>query len=125
MEQRDGKFNAILQELVRRSNDEMRRLRDVEQRIESLETRLNSVEEINLDRAKKNNIKLVSIDNSIKQLNDDILMLKNSLEKFNRQVASFARKRDIKEMEKMFDLLSPLREELVTKDELVKELHSR
>jgi DNA repair exonuclease SbcCD ATPase subunit len=125
MENRDPKYNAILQELVRRSNDEMRRLRDVEQRIESIENRLNSIEDINLDRIKKSNAKFASIENSIRQINEDILMLKNSLEKFNRQVASFARKRDIKEVEKMMDLLSPLKEEFVTKEELMKELQTR
>ena len=58
-------------------------------------------------------------------VNDEIFRMRNNLEKINRQVNKFARKRDIKEIEKMFELLSPLKQEFVTKGELEEELRTR
>jgi len=51
--------------------------------------------------------------------------MKNMLEKMSRQLSTFARKQDLKEIEHMLDLISPIREEFVTKDELEDELRIR
>ena len=49
----------------------------------------------------------------MKNLSDELTGLKNNLEKINRQINKFARKRDIREMERMMDLLNPMRQEFV------------
>lgn len=100
------KSEMILQELVRRTNDSMRRLRALEDKIQNLEKRTNSLEETNLDKMKKVNNKFLELDMTTKNLSDDVIKIKNNLEKINKQITKVALKRDIKEIENMLDLLS-------------------
>ena len=113
-----NKIQMILQELVRRTNDELLRVRTLEDRIQSLEERTGSVEVLSLERTKKTNDKFAELDVSIRNMSDEIVRLKNMVEKISRQIDKFALKRDVKEVEKMFDLLSPVKQEYVTKEEL-------
>lgn len=119
-----GKFQIIVQELVRRTNDGNSRLRTVEQRVQSLENRTNVLEEAMLEKMKRINEKFTEIEATVRNINDDILFVKNTLEKLMRQSGKFAMKKDIKEIERMFDLLNPIREEFVTREEL-EEIESR
>jgi uncharacterized coiled-coil protein SlyX len=122
MPREEDRSNIILQELVRRTNDESRRMRELEQRVQAVEGRTASLEETNLERIKKLNGKLSDIDKTIRDMSIDIVRLINNIEKINKQINTFARRRDIKEVERMFDLLSPIRQEFVTKEELESEL---
>ena len=110
MPDREYKINAIIQELVRRTNDEGRRLRATEQRIDVLENKAIVLEESNLSRLKKVNERFASLEAGIKELGEEIIRFKNSLDKINKQADKFALKRDVKEIERMLDLLSPVRE---------------
>jgi uncharacterized protein YoxC len=116
------KFQIILQELVRRTNDSNTRIRTIEQRVQSLETRTNSIEENTLEKMKRINEKFLNIEAAVHNINNDILYIKNSIEKLSRQSAHYAMKKDVKEIERMFDLLNPIREEFVTKEQMEKEI---
>ncbi len=100
---------AVLQELVRRSNEDSRKLRSYEQRLQIIENRLASLEENSIKGLKNQTIKVSEIEKTITGANDELLRLKNTLEKMNRSLTGFASKKDIKEIEHMFELLSPLR----------------
>lgn len=113
-----NKMQLILQELVRRTNDELMRIRNIEDRVSNIEERLGSLEDVSLQRTKKFNEKFAEMDATIKMIADDTARLKNIIEKMSRQFNNVALKRDVKELERMFDLLSPIREEYVTKEEL-------
>lgn len=117
MVERDNKDQMILQELVRRSNDEARRLRELEQRSQILEGKTSSLEGMLLEKMKRIDAKFAEIEVSIKNLSDDLLRIGNNLDKINKQLAHFAMRRDVKEIEKMFDLLSPAKQ-LSTKKEI-------
>lgn len=107
----ESKYNIIIHELIRKNSEDTRRLRSIEQRLDMIENRMSSLEAGSLERAKKFSTKTSEAETSLKALGDEISRLKNSLEKINRQINKFARKRDIKEMEKMMDLLNPVNEE--------------
>ena len=107
---KETNYQVIISELVRRSNEDSQRLRGIEQRLQAVENRLASLEESGIERMKKINIKLAEADIKFRNIENDIIYLKNSMEKISRQISSFARRKDIKEIEKMFELLSPMRE---------------
>ena len=117
-------YNVIMQELVRRSNEDTRRLRALEQRLDAIENRINTFESITLEKNKKANTKFAELDLSLKGLGDEIAKLIGSIDKINKQVNKFARKQDLKEIERMLDLISPIRQEYVTKDQLEEELRT-
>lgn len=118
----NANYQSIIQELVRRSNEEARRLRSLEQRLDALESRTVRTEEGVIEKMKKANSKFMDFDVSLKNISDELVALKNSFERINKQINKFARKRDIKEIERMFDLLSPIRQEFVTRDDLKEEV---
>ncbi|MBI4018456.1 MAG: hypothetical protein HY368_02505 [Candidatus Aenigmarchaeota archaeon] len=102
-----SRIYSILQELVRRSSEFSSRMRMLEQRLDAVEGRLASLESSSLERTKKVNTKFVEADVTLRNLNDEVLRIKNVLEKINRQIGKFARKRDVREVEKMLELLGP------------------
>ncbi|MDI6721472.1 MAG: hypothetical protein QMD85_03715 [Candidatus Aenigmarchaeota archaeon] len=106
----DSRYNVIIHELIRKNSEDTRRLRNIEQRLDMIENRMNSLEESSLDRTKKLNAKASETDAALKNLSDEMSKIRNNLEKINRQVNKFARKQDIKEMERMMELLTPLKE---------------
>ena len=115
----------IMQELVRRSNEDSRRLRTIEQRLDGMEARLVALEDSLLEKTKKMNSKVAELESSIRLVSDEMLMVKTSLDRITRQLSTFARKQDLKEIEHMFELLNPIRQEFITKDQLDEELKQR
>jgi hypothetical protein len=112
-------YQIILQELVRRSNEEVRRLRSLEQRMDALEDKVNILIQGTSERTKKTNTKFADTDVSLRTAENDIINIKMAIEKLNKQLVKFVQKRDLKEMERMLDLISPLS---VEKDEDVQEV---
>ncbi len=110
---KETNYQVIISELVRRSNEDTRRLRALEQRMDALETRLASIEDTSLDKTRKSHMHFTQLDEATKRLNEEMITIKNTLDKINKQIASFARKRDIKEIERMLDLMTPQAEEVI------------
>ncbi len=106
-----SKMQLILQELVRRTNDELARIRDLEDRVVSLEERLGTLEEVSLQRTKRFNDKFAEIEITVRNVSDETAKIKNIVEKVGKQLGNVALKRDVRELERMFDLLSPVRNE--------------
>ena len=125
MQKDDYRFQAIIQELVRRANETSRRMRSIEQRMEAMEIKQSSQDQAVLDRTQKLNVKIKEIEVLAESLKDDMLRFKNNLDKINKQIPDLARKRDVKEVERMFELLNPIRREFLTRDELEEELKSK
>ncbi len=100
-------YSIIVQELVRRSNDETRRLRNVEQRLDTIEDKLNVLLQTSADRMKKINSDIAESDVILKNLENDIINMKMALENINKQLMRFVQKRDLKEIEHMLDLIAP------------------
>lgn len=99
----------VMQELVRRTNEDTRRLRDMEERLLSLEEKANALEESYIEKIRKISSRFTDMEAAIRNLGDELAVLKNSLERVNKQMETVARKKDIREIEKMFDLLSPMK----------------
>ncbi len=115
---REEKISLILQELVRRSNEESRRLRSLEQRLFSIDSRIKSLESSTTLYSRKTSEKLTSFEASIKLQEEISMKLRATIDKLSKQADKYARKSDIKEMEKMFDLLSPVAQQFATRKDL-------
>jgi hypothetical protein len=115
-------FQVILQELVRRSNEETRRMRNIEQRLDALEDKINVLVQTTSERAKRSNTKIADMEAVMKNISNDLANANANIERITKSMAKFAQKRDLKEIERMMELMSPIREEFVTKQELEEEL---
>ncbi|MBI2172905.1 MAG: hypothetical protein HYT73_01695 [Candidatus Aenigmarchaeota archaeon] len=110
MVREESKYNIIIHELIRKNGEDTRRIRSLEQRLDMLENRMNSLESAGFDRSKKSGAKISEMEASLKGLYDEFSRLRNNMEKINRQIVKFARKSDIREMERMMDLLNPVKQ---------------
>ena len=116
----DNRIQIIVQEIIRRTNDQGRRIRIVEDKIQTIEDRMNSLEENIIRKSKKTNERFTDNEVDLKNIKNSLIRLDNNLDRINKQIKNFARKRDIKELERMFELLNPIRQEFVTRKEIDK-----
>ena len=112
----EDKYQIVLQELVRRSNDDVRRLRELEQRIQVVESRSISLENTMLQKTKNHERKLAELEVAIKNFNDEVERMRALIDKINKQMNKLARKREIKELEKMLELLTPTKGYILKKE---------
>jgi len=103
----DQKYSFILQELARRSEDGTKRLRDIEQRLSTLESRFSVMEELDIDRNKKNDRMFEELSGRIGSMNDDIIKIKMMVEKLTKQSDKFARKSELREIETVLGITKP------------------
>lgn len=114
----DPQSQMVMRELVRRSNMETQRLRELEDRVKAMEDRVNAVEASLVSKSKNLTEKLTGMDSRIKSMEDELVKLHTALERVGKQTDKFVTRRELKEIEQMFDLLSPVRNEYVTREEL-------
>lgn len=112
------KIELILQELIRRTNRSERRLRIIEQRTQALESRLSSAEDANFKQGKDIKKEVIDLDINVKTFNDRLTKLESDMNKVSEQTRNFAKRSEIKEVEAMFELLNPIKQEFVTRKEL-------
>jgi len=103
----EASIGLVVQELVRRSNEEGRRVRDLEQRVETLEGRLTSIEQLILERFKKSDQRATAIETSLKAVDETLLKLRAAVDKISKQLEKTATKTEVKELERAFELIQP------------------
>jgi Na+/phosphate symporter len=118
----DKRTELILQEIVRRINRTDDRLRLLEQRVKTLDSNLSGIEETTIKQNKEIKDKLITLETNLKIISDRIEKLENITEKITNSMKDFAKKNDLKEIEEMFSLLNPIKNEFVTKKELIEML---
>ena len=104
----DPRTALILKEMVRRLDEESRRLRSVEQRIDALETRVKSTEDNYFMKLKKLDQSMAALEAKTLLMDDSIVKARLLLDKFSKTLEKTAKKTDLKELEKMFELLTPV-----------------
>ncbi len=115
-------LDLILQELIRRANRSDRRLRIIEQRTQAMESRVNSAEDSNFKQSKEIKKSIMDVEIAMRNIADKIIKVESDMSKITEQTKNFARRNEIKEIETMFELLNPLRQEFITKKELTEAL---
>ena len=115
-------MDMIIQELVRRANQTNNRLRLIEQRMQAIESRVGSAEQFSFDQASKSKEKFTDLTNKLKVIDDRLAKIDVSLEKIFVKLDKTATKKELGEMESMFDLLSPIGQDFVTRKELDRKL---
>ncbi len=105
----EDKIAMIIQELVKRSNDSIRRLHELEGKMQAVDERTSSFENAGIEKTKSANDRFADMEARVRDMEARLIVLENALERLNKQVGRAARSTDVKELERMMDLLSPLR----------------
>lgn len=112
-------------ELVRRVNDNARRIRVIEQRLDVIDSRIKGIEERVIDEMSilKNGFDQLALD--VKELTKEIKEVRSNMLKFSQSLEKSAKKSEIKEIESLLDLYSPIKSRFVTREELERILEDR
>jgi hypothetical protein len=105
-------------EVVKIINTNTRRIRTLEQRLDGLEMRIGAIEEkiiSDIQIIKKDfeeiNMDIKSIIKNVSELRTEILMIDRAIDKT-------AKKSEVKELESLLDLYSPIKSKFTTRDEV-------
>jgi hypothetical protein len=120
-----GTLHTIINELVERTNSETQRMRVVEQRMENLELRINSVEQNLLSATTQLQKLSEDVDKRLSKRDEKIAKMENLLEEMVKQFRKLATKSDVKDVEDMVDIYSPMKSNFVTREELEDILEQR
>lgn len=115
----DKRTEMIIQEIVRRINRTDDRLRILEQRVKVIDSSLSSLESSNIKQSNEVKDKIINIETKIKMISEKLDKIENLVEKINENLKNYAKRSDIKEIEEMFSLLNPIKNEFVTRKELL------
>lgn len=102
----EASFERVVEELVRRSNEEIRRIRDLEQRIDGVEAKSATLEQLILERTRKLDQRALEIEQKIAVLSEEVFKLRSIIEKAVKQMDRLATKTEVRELENAFNLIS-------------------
>jgi chromosome segregation ATPase len=110
--------DALTNEVIGRIDNNTRRIRTVEQRLEGLELRMSSAEEKMIEEIDnlKREFERISID--LKEINKNLSDIHDEFIRMNKDLDKTAKKNEVKELESLLDLYSPIKSKFVTKDEV-------
>ncbi len=105
-------------EAVKIINTNTRRIRALEQRLDAMEMRIGGIQEkiINEIEAIRRDFEEINI--AIKDIVKNVSELRGEILRINKTIDKTARKSEVKELESLLDLYSPIKSKFTTRDEV-------
>ena len=121
----ERRSKLLMNRIVDRINTHTKRLRMLEQSTKVLSSRVNNIEQIINKQHRETRVALSKIDNNLKKQIERINMFENTLKEIKIQMKRFATKIDVKSLERLIDMYSPLESKFVTKEEVERIIEER
>lgn len=117
-EKENTNIQAFSNEVVKIMSTNTRRIRALEQRLDAMEMRIGGIQDkvINEIELIKKEFEEISVD--IKSIVKNVGELRNEILKVNKTMDKTARKSEVKELESLLDLYSPIKSKFTTRDEV-------
>ena len=118
-------LRTIIHELVDRTNNDTARIRVLEQENDIIKSKSNSVEQ-NLKIQKKQIDKALSeMDSKIGKIDNRMLSVESTVKEIIKEMKKLATTANIKELESLVDIYSPLKSQFTTKEEVQRMIERR
>jgi len=105
-------------EVVNIINANTRRIRSLEQRLDGLEMRIGAIEEKIISEIEIIKKDFGEINMDIKNIIKNLSELRTEMMRINKDIDRTAKKSEVKELESLLDLYSPIKSKFTTKDEV-------
>jgi len=105
-------------EVVKIMSTNTRRIRALEQRLNGLEMRIGAIEEKIINEIEGIRRDFEEIDMNIKNIVKNVSGLRSEILTINKTIDKTARKSEVKELESLLDLYSPIKSKFTTRDEV-------
>lgn len=115
----------IINELIERTNSNIRRLRVLEERSESLTSRMNTLENTLLGQGKDMKKSLSEVDTRVTEESDRIIKIETMIKDIVNQLKRAVTMTKIKELEELIAIYNPLTSKFITKEEVERLIQQR
>jgi len=111
-------FQALINEMVKRIDDNTRRIKTIEQRLDGMSLRIEALENKMIEDVEDMKKRLDQLSLDVKSIAESLLKIRVETRRLNKDLEKTARKSEIKELESLLDLYSPIKSKFVTREEV-------
>lgn len=115
----------IINELIERTNSNIRRLRVLEEKSDSLTSRINTLENTILEQGKELKKTISEVDGRVKEESERIIKLETMVKDIVTQLKRAVTMTKIKELEELISIYNPITSKFVTKEEVERLIEER
>jgi septal ring factor EnvC (AmiA/AmiB activator) len=115
----------VLNEVIKRINEDRRRIKLLEQKIDRLESSISALEGASISQMGDIKITLDRINNKIDDVSLRFNKIEGDMNKIKKVISKGATKLELRQPESFIDLVNPITSRFVTKDELDRALDER
>ncbi len=108
---------SVLNDLIGRVNTDTRRLRVMEQEFDILKSRMAALEQNMSDQRKAINRSISELGSKVARAEDKVSRMESLLGEFAKGMKMFAPVSEIRKLEQLIDVYSPLKSEFITREE--------
>jgi len=112
------KKNMVINEILFRINEHARRIRLLEERVDRIVSSIHILEEEVKDRSSEIRVGLERRDLKIKQIMEEIDIIKKEVSRINEAIEKLASKSELNEIKNFIEILNPITSKFVTRDEV-------
>ena len=123
--EKDTDNTQAFSEVVRVINTNTRRIRSLEQRTDGLEMRLGAIQEKIINEIEDVKKDFEGIYMNIKQISKNLSELRGEILRLNKAIDKTAKRTEVKELESLLDLYSPIKSKFATRDEVERLIEER
>jgi len=116
--EKDANEMQAFGEVIKVMNTNTRRIRSVEQRLDGLEMRLGAIEEKIINEIENVKKDFEEINMYIKQISKNLSELRGEILRMDKVINKTAKKTEVKELESLLELYSPIKSKFTTRDEV-------
>lgn len=115
----------VINEIVRRLNEDARRIRDLETRMDRIDSSISTLEETVLNQLNDLKIDFEKVVSKINSVADRMNQIENEIVRLNKELGKAATKADVKKIETYVEILNPITSKFVTREELERLLEEK
>jgi hypothetical protein len=115
--QKPRTIQSVMNDLIGRVNTDTRRLRVIEQEIDILKSRMAAVEQAAADHRKAVNATVNELRVRAERSEDKVARMESLLTEMAKAMKKFAPASEIKKLEQLIEIYSPLKSQFITREE--------
>ncbi len=120
-----SRVRGVINEIVRRLNEDVRRIRDLETRMDRMDSTISTLEETVLNQLNDLKIDFEKVVNKINSVAERLSQIENEIVRLNKELSKAATKADVKKIETYVEILNPITSKFVTREELERLLEEK
>lgn len=118
-------LRTVINEIVRRLNEDVRRMRDAEMRLDRMDATISDMQESMISKLNDLENDLTKLGSKIDMVAGRLTNMENEILRINKVLSRNATKAELKSIETYVEILNPITSKFVTREEMERILNER